>query len=72
MSSAHSMNARKCVYAQKPYPSQAFAHESSKVGRRGKREEDWKDRGQEADGKKGSPTKQSTLEGLEQGLPSYN
>ena len=31
-SSAHSMNARKCVHAQKPYPSQAFAHESSKVG----------------------------------------
>ena len=26
------MNARKCVHAQKPYPSQAFAHESSKVG----------------------------------------
>ena len=25
------MNARKCVHAQKPYPSQAFAHESSKV-----------------------------------------
>ena len=38
MSSAHSMNARKCVHAQKPYPSQAFAHESSKVGGRGKRE----------------------------------
>ena len=36
MSSAHSMNARKCVHAQKPYPSQVFAHESSKVGGRGK------------------------------------
>ena len=23
MSSAHSMNARKCVHAQKPYPTQA-------------------------------------------------
>ena len=34
------MNARECVHAQKPYPSQAFAHESSKVGRRGKREEE--------------------------------
>ena len=31
-------DARKCVHAQKPYPSQAFAHESSKVGGRGKRE----------------------------------
>ena len=40
MSSAHSLNARKCVHALKPYPSQAFAHESSKVGRRGKREEE--------------------------------
>ena len=38
MSSTYSMNARKCVHAQKPYPSQAFAHESSKVGGRGKRE----------------------------------
>ena len=42
MSSAHSMNARKCVHAQKPYPSQAFAHESSKVG--GKREEERQER----------------------------
>ena len=38
--STHSMNARKCVHAQKPYPTQAFAHESSKVGGRGKREEE--------------------------------
>ena len=35
-----SMNARKCGHAQKPYPSQAFGHESSKVGGRGKREEE--------------------------------
>ena len=32
MSSAHSMNARKCVQAQKPYPSKAVAQGSSKVG----------------------------------------
>ena len=37
MSSAHSMNARKCVHAQKFYPTQAVAHESSKVGGRGKK-----------------------------------
>ena len=44
------------VHAQKPYPSQAFAHESSEVGGKGiKRKRDRKDRGQEADGKKGSP-----------------
>ena len=65
MSSTHSMNARKCVHALKPNPSQAFAHESSKVGGRGKREEEnRKDRGQEADGKKGSPTKLSLSEEL--------
>ena len=34
-----SMNARKCVHAQNPYPTQAFAHESSKVGRRRKKRE---------------------------------
>ena len=38
MSSAHSMNARKCVHAQKPYLSQAVAHEANKAGGRGKRE----------------------------------
>ena len=55
----HSMNARKCVHAQKPYPSQAIAHKASKVrGKKGMKR-DRKDRGQEADGKKGSPTKQN-------------
>ena len=29
---AHSMNARKGLHAQMPYPNQAFTHESSKVG----------------------------------------
>ena len=73
MPSAHSMNARKCVHAQKPYPSQPFAHQASNsFEARSENEGDKRDRGQEADGKKGSPTKQSTLEGLEQGLPSYN
>ena len=42
MQESVSMNARKCVHAQKPYPSQAFAHESSKVGGRGKRETEFK------------------------------
>ena len=35
------------------------------------RKRDRKDRGQEADGKKGSPTKQNTSEELKQGLPTY-
>ena len=73
MSSAHSMNARKCVHAQKPYPSQTFTHQASNsFEARSENEGDKRDIGQEADGKKGSPTKQSTLEGLEQGLPRYN
>ena len=73
MSSAHSMNARKCVHAQKPYPSQAFTHQASNFFEAGSENKgDKRDIDQEADEKKGSPTKQSTLEGLEQGLPSYN
>ena len=35
------------------------------------RERDRKDRGQEADGKKGSPTKQNTSEELKQDLPRH-
>ena len=35
---------KKCVHAQKPYPPQAVAHESSKVGKRGKREEERQER----------------------------
>ena len=38
--------------------------------KRKKRGRDRKDRGQEADGKKGSPTKQNTSEELKQGLPT--
>ena len=37
MSSAHSMNARKCVHAEKPYQFKAVAQGSSKVGEREKR-----------------------------------
>ena len=37
ISSAHSMNAGKGVHAQKPYSFQIFAHESSRVGGRGKK-----------------------------------
>ena len=61
MSSAHSMNARKCVHAQKPYPSQAFAHVLFKVGGRGKKERkrDRKDRGHEAGGKKSNLKKKN-------------
>ena len=77
MSSAHSMNARKCVHAQKPYSFQAFAHESSKVGGREKKR-DRKDRGQEADGKKGNQKKKKInkkfkiSEKLKQGLPRHS
>ena len=56
MSSAHSMNARKCAHAKSPTPlrqsrmNQAGSEEEEK-----ERNRDRKDRGQEADGKKGSP-----------------
>ena len=56
-----SMNARKCVHARKPYPlrmNQARSEEEEK-----ERKRDRKDRGQEADGKKGSPTKQKHIRG---------
>ena len=53
MPSAHSMNARKCVHAQKPYPSQAVPHQASNsFEARSENEGDKRDIGQEADGKK--------------------
>ena len=51
MSSAHAMNARKCVHSKKKkkknYLSQAVTYELRKVGGRGKKEKkrDGKDRG---------------------------
>ena len=69
MSSAHSMNARKCVHAQKPYPSQAFAHESSKVGGRGKREEERQERQRPGGWWKEKQPNKKTSEELKQGLP---
>ena len=42
------MSARKCIHAQKPYSFQVFAHESSKVGGRGKNRGEDKDRNTEA------------------------
>ena len=66
MSSTHSMNARKCVHAQRhSRMNQARSEEEEK-----ERKRDRKDRGQEADGKKGSPTKLNTSEELKQGLPT--
>ena len=61
MSLDHSMNVRKTVHAQKPYPSQAFTHESSKVRGRGKR-----DRGQEADGKKAAQQNKKLSEDMKE------
>ena len=57
------MNARKCVHAQKPYPSQAFAHEASKVRGRGKKKDEKRQERQRPDGKKGSPKKQKHIWG---------
>ena len=70
MLSAHSMNARKCVHAQKPYPSQAFAHESSKVGGRGKRETG-KTEARRLMERKAAQQNKNTSEELKQGLPRH-
>ena len=59
------MNARKDVHTQKPYSFQSFKH--SHMNRaipeeeEKERKRDTEDRGQEADGKKGSPTKQNPI-----------
>ena len=67
ISSAHSMNTRKYVHAQKPYHFQVFGHELSKVGRR---KSDRKDRGQGADRKEAAQQNKNTFEELKQGLPA--
>ena len=55
MSLAQSLNARSESMHKNPTP-QTFVHESGKVGGR-----DRKDRGHEANGKKGRPTKQKLI-----------
>ena len=67
MSAAHSMNARKCVHARKPYPTQAFAHESSKVGRRGKKTE-----ARRLMERKAAQQNKDTSEELKQGLTKHS
>ena len=63
ISLAQDMDAKKCACAQMPYPTQSkSSHTSSKVGEGGTRGgEAAKDRGKEADGKKGSPTREYLL-----------
>ena len=68
MSLAHSMNARKCAHAQEPYSFQAFAHESSKVGGRGKRETG-KTEARRLMERKAAQQNKNLSEELKQGLP---
>ena len=49
MSSAYTLNARKCVHTQKPYSCQAFAMNQARSEKEEKERK--KDRGQEIDGK---------------------
>ena len=78
MLSTHSMNAKKCVQAQKPYPSHAFSHESSKVGGREKIEERDREEWQPNKTKKSSPERKAAQqnknlsEELKQGLPRHS
>ena len=71
MQESVSMNARKCVHAQKPCPSQAFAHESSKVGGRGKRETG-KTEARRLMERKAAQQNKNTSEELKQGLPGHS
>ena len=70
MQESVSMNARKCVHAQKPYSSQAFAHESSKVGGRGKRETG-KTEARRLMEREVARQNKNTSEELKQGLPGH-
>ena len=70
MSSAHSMNTRKCVHAQKPYLTQAFAHESSKVGGRGR--ETGKAQARRLMERKAAQQNKNISEELKQGLPRHS
>ena len=65
-SSTHSMNARKCVHAQKPHPTQAFAHESSDAGGR----ETGKTEAKRLMERKAAQQNKNTSEELKQGLPT--
>ena len=72
MQESVSMNARKCVHeCKKVYPcTKALPQSGIRAWiKRGRRKRDRKDRGQEAGGKKGSPTKQNTSEEPKQGPP---
>ena len=56
------MNARKCVHAQNPTPARHSRMNQARSEEEGKeRKRDMEDRGQEADGKKGSPPKQKPI-----------
>ena len=67
------MNAKKCAHAQKPYPAQAVAHESSKVGRRGKKRgrETGKTEARRLMERKAAQQNKNTSEELKQGLPRH-
>ena len=68
------MNARKCVHAQKPYPSQAFDHKSSKVGgieeEEKERKRDRKEKGQRLMDRKAAQQNENTYEELKT-RPTY-
>ena len=64
------MNARKCVHAQKPYPSQAFAHESEEGLRKRKKRgrETGKTEAMRLMERKATQQNKNTSEELKQGL----
>ena len=68
------MNARKCAHAQKPCPSQAFAHESSKVGGKRKKRgrETGKTEARRLMERKAAQQNKNTSDELKQGLPRHS
>ena len=65
----HSMNARKCVNAQKPYSSQAFAHMNQERSEEEGKEETGKTEARRLTERQ--PNKTKTSEELKQGLPRH-
>ena len=73
MSSAHYINARKRVHVQKPYPSQALVHQSSRLEEEEKRgRETGKTETRRLIEWKAAQQNKNTSEELKQGLPMHS
>ena len=62
------LNVKRCLYAQKPYSCQAFAHESSRGGEKEKERETRKSEDRRRMERKAAPSSKE----LKQGLPWHS